>query len=176
MTFLAAYGSGLFLNLYLVNYLGVKWVSKAALVITHLATLAAMSIYYSHFDKLTFAVLAIFVGAAIGITLYAVQRHKKNAVPMLIALTVFAACFLVGYTRFLDTYYYGAMALLAGTLFVVQASVFRETEKKFNDTKLRINRLELDLLKRQIQPHFIMNTLTALSEWILTSSQTKASI
>ena len=31
--------------------------------------------------------------------------------------------------------------------------------------ELRSARLEIELLRRQLQPHFLMNTLTALSEW-----------
>jgi LytS/YehU family sensor histidine kinase len=37
---------------------------------------------------------------------------------------------------------------------------------------VRAARLEIDLLKQKIQPHFMMNTLTALSEWIESSPAT----
>ena len=84
-------------------------------------------------------------------------------------LMVFCISFLGGYTAFLDSYYYASMALLAGTLFVLQANAINRAERLRAEEKLKSSRLELELLKRQIQPHFIMNTLTALSEWILTN-------
>ena len=171
ITFLAAYASGLFLNLYLLNYLGVNRLKRPVLLGTHFCTIIAVALFYANFDTATFTVLAIFVAAAIGLTAHGVYRQQRYALPMLLVLGVFASSFLVGSTLFLDRYYFGAMALLASTLFVVQASLFRETERKVDASKLTISRLELDLLKRQIQPHFIMNTLTALSEWILTSPE-----
>jgi hypothetical protein len=171
ITFLAAYASGLFLNLYLLNYLGVNRLKRPVLLGTHFCAIVAVALFYANFDTATFTVLAIFVAAAIGLTAHGVYRKQRYALPMLLVLGVFASCFPAGSTLFLDRYYFGAMALLAGTLFVVQASLFRETEEKVSASKLTISRLELDLLKRQIQPHFIMNTLTALSEWILTSPE-----
>lgn len=168
-TFLAAYGSGLFLNLYLLDYLGVRKLKRPALLAAHVGAAFALAAYYQNFDVLTFALLAIFVGSALGITAYGVYNRKRYGLPILLVLAGFVSCFLVGPTLFLDRYYFGAMALLASTLFVVQAAIFRETQRQFSETLVTVNRLELDLLKRQIQPHFIMNTLTALSEWIVTS-------
>lgn len=49
----------------------------------------------------------------------------------------------------------------------------REWKNKYQSTillktelELKKSRLEAELLKKQIQPHFIMNTLTSLTEWI----------
>ena len=42
----------------------------------------------------------------------------------------------------------------------------RETKRRFQETKLRSARLETELLKKHIQPHFMLNTLTAAMEWV----------
>ncbi len=42
-----------------------------------------------------------------------------------------------------------------------------ETELNYRDAKIRSQRLELELLKKTIQPHFMMNTLTAVRSWLL---------
>ena len=169
--FLAAYGSGLFLNFYLFYYFDVKRFKKLIFSVTHTVLVSAIVYYSFNFDKMTFAIIVIFIGLAVGVAMYAQYKKKENSLILLIVLLIFFFCFSVGYSLFLNKYFYGAMALLATTLFVIQASVFRNSEKSVSDTKLKVSRLELDLLKRQIQPHFIMNTLTALSEWMISSPE-----
>jgi LytS/YehU family sensor histidine kinase len=73
---------------------------------------------------------------------------------------------------FLDGVYYYAMTVLAIALFVLQAAAFRLARQRSLEMAHLSNRLELELLKRHIQPHFLMNTLTALSEWIIESPST----
>jgi len=166
-----AYGSGLFLNFFILSYLRLPGVRRWALGLAHAAVLVAILFHFNHFDKLTYAFIAIFAFSALFMTSYGAWIKRPGARPLLMALIVFCFSFLAGYTAFLDIYYYASMALLAGTLFVLQANAIRQIEGLAAEEKLRSKRLELDLLKRQIQPHFIMNTLTALSEWILTNPQ-----
>ncbi len=169
--FLAAYGIGLFLNFYLFYYFGIQRFKKLLFSVTHLVLMGAIAYNSFHFDKMTFSIIQIFIALAIGVTTYGLYKKKPNALVLLIVLLVFSACFSAGSSLFLNKYFYAAMALLATTLFVIQASVFRAAEKNVSETELKVSRLELDLLKRQIQPHFIMNTLTALSEWMITSPE-----
>jgi len=166
-----AYGSGLFLNLFTLTYLRLQNLKRWTLLISHALVLTALMFSYNQFDRLTFALIIIFVFSAMILTALGVRRGRAGALPLLLVLIVFCCSFLVGYSAFLDSYYYAAMALLAGTLFVVQANAISRTERRSVEEKLKSNRLQLELLKRQIQPHFIMNTLTALSEWILTSPE-----
>jgi len=166
-----AYGSGLFLNLFTLTYLRLQNLQRWTLLISHALVLTALLLSYSHFDRLTFALIIIFVFSALILTALGVRQKQTGALPLLLVLIVFCCSFLVGYSAFLDSYYYAAMALLAGTLFVLQANANSRTERRSAEEKLKSNRLQLELLKRQIQPHFIMNTLTALSEWILTSPE-----
>jgi len=42
-----------------------------------------------------------------------------------------------------------------------------ESKLKFRDSQIRGQSLELELLKKTIQPRFIMNTLTALRSWLI---------
>ena len=169
--FIFAYGSGLFLNFFILSYLRLPNIKRWILLFTHIAALIAILFHFNHFDKLTYAFIIIFVLSALGITVYGVRLTRPGALPLLMVLMVFCISFLGGYTAFLDSYYYASMALLAGTLFVLQANAINRAERLRAEEKLKSSRLELELLKRQIQPHFIMNTLTALSEWILTNPE-----
>lgn len=42
----------------------------------------------------------------------------------------------------------------------------RQVRLEMEEARLKSTRLEIELLKKHIQPHYLMNTLTALSEWI----------
>ena len=42
-----------------------------------------------------------------------------------------------------------------------------ETELRYRDARIQSQRMELELLKKTIQPHFVMNTLTAVRSWLL---------
>ena len=47
----------------------------------------------------------------------------------------------------------------------------REMEKEYQSSKLLSARLKIKLLKKNIQPHFLRNTLTSLIDWIEESPQ-----
>jgi len=172
--FVFSYGAGLALNLFVLTYFQLLKLRHFVLISANVAALAAVPFYFNNLNTLSHFTLALFVIAALSVTSYALSLKKRGAVALWLALTLFGLSFFVGYAMFLDSIYYVAMAILASTLLVLQANAFREADRQTSEAKLRLNRLELELLKRQLQPHFIMNTLTALSEWILTSP--KASV
>lgn len=171
LTLLAAYGSGLFLLSYTSSFTDSKAARRTAFIGSHAFILISLTMFYGELDELTYSVLAIFAGVSTLVSVFGLAKGKSNMLPIVVALIVLCLSFAVGPTLFLDRYYFVAMAILAVTFFIVQATEFRRSQEKVLETSLRLNRLELDLLKRQIQPHFIMNTLTALSEWILTSPE-----
>jgi LytS/YehU family sensor histidine kinase len=73
---------------------------------------------------------------------------------------------------FIDESYY--LVATAGLLFLFaqQVTTLRRAQKVQAVSELRTARLELELLKRQLQPHFLMNSLTAVTEWIESDPQT----
>jgi len=52
------------------------------------------------------------------------------------------------------------------------AVTIRRQARDAFDSALRAERLKSDLIKRNIQPHFLMNSLTALMEWVETTPKT----
>ncbi|MDC0710024.1 histidine kinase [Stigmatella sp. ncwal1] len=60
---------------------------------------------------------------------------------------------------------FGGLLLCLGAVHAHQLHVQRQ---RWEATTRTSERLQLELLKRSIQPHFLMNTLGALSEWIET--------
>ncbi|RYZ43436.1 MAG: hypothetical protein EOO71_03525 [Myxococcaceae bacterium] len=53
-------------------------------------------------------------------------------------------------------------------LTAVHARQQRRQQERFENATRAAERLQLELLKRSLQPHFLMNTLGALSEWVET--------
>lgn len=137
---------------------------RTALLVT-LAALALISSSVSGFDgKSTLSLLAGLL-VALAAAIVGARRGADGARLTALALAAVIGCLLLTVVRFIDlSYYFIATALLL-FLFLRQAALLRATQ-------LRAARLEIELLKRKIQPHFLMNTLTALSEWIESSPQT----
>jgi LytS/YehU family sensor histidine kinase len=108
------------------------------------------------FAGLIIALFAAFAGA---------RRGAAGAKFTALALAAVIGVLVLSVAIFIDLSYYIVATALLLFLFVRQAALLRATQ-------LRAVQLELELLKRKIQPHFLMNTLTALSEWIESSPHT----
>lgn len=85
---------------------------------------------------------------------------------------IYCASFFKGdyelYTDILDTVVYTIMAMLVGyhiNRIKVQNlyNIYELTEVKLREANARLKNMELDLLQRQISPHFIYNTMNAIS-------------
>lgn len=58
------------------------------------------------------------------------------------------------------------LSLLVVSMMYLLARRAREQRQAYEESLLLSSRLQNELLKKNIQPHFIMNTLTSLMEWI----------
>ncbi|NZA25557.1 histidine kinase [Luteimonas sp. SJ-92] len=160
----AAAASGLLLGAYVVDLYAVR--HRRALMALALATIGASALAVPGFDGKTAyvilsALLVVVVAAAIGIR----ARLRGAAITMAVAAGL--AVWLVSRPfGFVDQMYYLALTALLLFLFAQQVALLRRTQSVRASAELRSARLELELLKRQIQPHFLMNSLTAVAEWI----------
>jgi hypothetical protein len=96
----------------------------------------------------------------------AVWNREQGSVPALIGLVVAMASMLSLPERFADVTLYLALDFLLACLLIAHAFQVRRVRHEREEALVRSARLEAELLRRHIQPHFLMNTLTALSEWI----------
>ena len=155
--------SSLLLVAYVTRQFAPQLLHKALLAT--LAAVALIAALVSGFDGKT--TLTLLAGLTIAfIAALAGSRHgAAGAIFTAVALAAVIGVLLLNIASFIDLNYYIVATALLLFLFVRQATVLRATQ-------LRALRLELELLKRKIQPHFLMNTLTALSEWIESSPST----
>jgi hypothetical protein len=137
-----------------------------ALLIAVLALAVASIALTPGYDGKTVSVMVsglLVCAISAGIGMRANTRGAGVALPLILASLVIA-CADLG--AFIDRTWYLTMAALLFMLFGQQVLTLRRAQREQAETQLRSARLELELLRQQIQPHFLMNTLTALCEWV----------
>ena len=118
------------------------------------------------FDGRTMAMFLAGYVLALFHTLRAISQGRRGAWLAALALGAGLVTLLVDPFRFLDQHLFFALDGLLLCLLVAHSLEGRREQRLRKAAELRSARLENELLKRQLQPHFLMNTLTALEEWI----------
>ena len=116
--------------------------------------------------------ILIFMTAALVAALIGARNRKAGALLSAVGFGLFLAAAFAAPLRFLDQTYYVAMAALILVLFATQIRLLSAERRAREEAALQAVRLRHELLKKQIQPHFLMNTLTTLSEWIESDPKT----
>jgi Histidine kinase len=141
------------------------------------ALLAALPIaWYRAWDPK--ALVALLVGFSLGLlwTVVAMRRRLPGAALAFAGLVICAAALLWRPGLFIDQNLYLALNALFLLLLAAHARQVTEGRREREAAEVRSARLEVELLKRQLQPHFLMNTLTALSEWLEEDPPTAAAM
>lgn len=121
------------------------------------------------FDGRALGALAIGASVAAAATAGA-ARTSRSARAVLAALLAFA---ILVFARpdFLDRTLYLALAFLAAVLFADQIVTLRRIERANAKATSRAAGLELALLRHSIAPHFLLNTLNSLIDWVETDPE-----
>jgi len=106
------------------------------------------------------------IAVALAVVVPAAWRGGSGARPVVIVLAGFLALVVVDPELFLDRTFYLATTGLAFALAIHQAGALRRARAAEDVARERAVRLELELVKRRIVPHFLMNTLNALIDWV----------
>jgi hypothetical protein len=99
------------------------------------------------------------------ITIQAILKDKRDAWLLL------ASVLPLPFALFFASYYYDTILYVGfGNLVFLNLISLANQEKRTNEEKLKIQtlseRLKLDLLKKNIQPHFINNSIMSAIDWI----------
>ena len=89
----------------------------------------------------------------------AMPRQKRRAIPAGGALAILAVALVRNGFRFSDNAFFIAFCVAIACLLVSMA-IDQRRERREREN------LEIQLLRKMIEPHFVMNTLTAISEWL----------
>ncbi|HET6724679.1 MAG TPA: sensor histidine kinase [Gammaproteobacteria bacterium] len=123
-------------------------------------------------DLATALVLLVFLGGGLFLAVRAAHRRQAGVVWLLAVLVLLLALLLLRTWAFLEQWLYVGFAVALMLFFADHLRVYFRTVRERDAARHTAARLELDLLKQHLKPHFLLNTLTALSEWVEESPRT----
>jgi len=155
--------------LYIYFRLSKIWIS----LIVYLAILAYL-LFHNHFiyDFTLQKVSTLMLVYSLFISCLAIYNKKKNAIIVLVILILIALINAGSNFNFnLLLFNYDINLFLSFTLFVASFLYFFIQESKtdrlaYEESLLISARLKNELLRKNLRPHFIMNTLTSIMEWV----------
>jgi Histidine kinase len=100
------------------------------------------------------------------IVLAAAARRQPGWVPALCGLLPCIVLMWWAPTRFGELWFFFGFSALSLAMLSVLVLRMREQQGRTRQALLRSAQLEVQLLKRTIEPHFLMNTLTSILEWV----------
>jgi len=139
-----------------------------AVVIAQLITLN----YIDGYDNRSLIVFLIAITAATGLCIQGLIYKQQHAPLMLGGLLLFIAPISINIYAYMDQYFFLSFSALLCLMLYTLGQSMNKKHKQLIQSQLTASRLELELVKRNLQPHFILNTLTAVEEWIEESPAT----
>jgi sensor histidine kinase YesM len=126
-----------------------------------IAAIASISFYYTgiYSNVLIYVFLIPF-------SFYALKRNKEGSLTLTLALVLCSILMILSFEKIFPSGYWIANLLV---LFAFTFAISQKIQNKNDRLKameLSKSKLESDLLKKSIQPHFIMNTLLSIMAWI----------
>jgi hypothetical protein len=123
-----------------------------------------------------FATIYAVLAWVSGLLVWAVARRRPGGLPALLGVLVLLAGSLLNQLRFPHAVAWNALGLI---LFIFSVAIatsrqLRWQNRSAEQERLQAARLEGDLLKRVIQPHFLMNTLLSILSWMRKDPATAA--
>lgn len=137
---------------------------KGALVIILFLTLGIVYVVnYHHYDFTAFSYSFVMWVTSVLLVLTAIYKKEKGAVIVLIGL--FATVIVHQYLLY-DFGLFISFTVIVLCMLYLHALRTKVIEEEYETSLLLSSRLKLELIKKNIQPHFLKNTLTSLIDWI----------
>lgn len=126
------------------------------------------------YDAKAFIVFAVSLVASLSMTAWAAVRRKSRAGLAVTGVALAFGTLVATGFRFLDGAFFVAFAVLLAGLLGSLGLQTRDERRQYEASRAVAARLEAELLKKHLQPHFLMNTLTTVMEWVETDPPTGA--
>ncbi|MBQ4829130.1 histidine kinase [Alteromonas sp. MMG017] len=120
----------------------------------------------SGYDDRSLLVFVSSVGICGLVCIQGLVQKRAHSGKLLCALLVFISPVLSNTYSYMDTFFFISFSVLNVFILYLTLNSIRTERQALLQSQLNASRMELELLKRNLQPHFIMNTLTAIEEWI----------
>jgi hypothetical protein len=108
-------------------------------------------------------ILAVAIGVALVCAGWAAWRRRRGARLALVGVAASGGLLLLEAQDYRASFFLKFLPALVGLIAALAVDV-QEGRRRARAAELAAARLEAELLKKNLQPHFLLNTLTALSE------------
>ncbi|MGC4071163.1 MAG: histidine kinase [Nibricoccus sp.] len=108
-------------------------------------------------------ILSVGIGLALACSVWAVWRRRRGAWPAAIGVAVSALLLLMEAEDYRASFFLKFSSALVGLISSL-ALQLRDERRDARAAQLAAARLEAELLKKNMQPHFLLNTLAVLTE------------
>ena len=126
------------------------------------------------YDGKAYAVFFVSLVAALVVTLWGAFRRRSGAGWALAGVVVCLGALAATGFRFMDGAFFPAFGLLTAGMLASLGLQTRDERRRHAASRAEAARLEAELLRKHLQPHFLMNTLTSIVEWVETDPATGA--
>lgn len=127
------------------------------------ALLCIYVLNYGHYDLTAHLYSLTMWIASVLILLYSLFKKQRGRG---LVLAGFAASMVINQYMFYDFGLYIAFTLILLCILYLQTLGAKQLEEAHQASLLLSSRLQLELVKKNIQPHFLRNTLTSLMDWV----------
>ncbi len=118
---------------------------------------------HQYYDATSYNMALCMWFFSIAIVIHGVFKKFKGAVIVLLALLI---CVLINRFTYYDTSLFAGFGVIVLGMFYILAIKGKEQRLAYENSLVQSTRLRLELLKKNIQPHFLMNSLTSLIDWV----------
>nr|WP_294781282.1 histidine kinase [uncultured Flavobacterium sp.] len=139
-------------------FLSILFITLVVLYIVYYGEYDRTAIYFSY----AMCVLSIIIAAD------ATVRKIKGGLIVVVGLLISV---VVNYFIFYDFGLFIAFTIIVLSMLYLHTIRAKAIEEAHNASLLLSSRLQLELIKKNIQPHFLRNTLTSLIDWVEESPQ-----
>ena len=120
-------------------------------------------IKYDFFDFTAYNMAVSMWFFSFGIVVFGVYKKIKGARLVLLAIL---ACVPIRFVTSFGISLFAGFSLILLSMFYLLSLRIKEQRLAYENSLVQSTRLRLELLKKNIQPHFLMNTLTSLIDWV----------
>lgn len=154
--------NALLVPLYFIIQFNFKW--RRWLMTALLVTLLLLYVYnYGHYDLTArFYSLAMLIASLI-IVLNGIFQKEKGGFIVLMGLLISA---LMNKFMFYDYSLFISFTIIVLCMLYLHSIRTNVMEAEHRNAILLSSKLQLELLKKNIQPHFLRNTLTSMMDWV----------
>jgi len=117
--------------------------------------------HYFHYTVYNMAIILwVF---SFGIVLFGVYKKAKGA---LLVAFILLLCIVLRYSVSFNISLFAGFSLILLSMLYLLTHRIKEQRIAYETSLVLSTRLQFELLKKNIQPHFLMNTLTSLIDWV----------